>query len=58
MKNRKNDCLRSGPSGIVFNLRFINADKVEFHVRKVNPKDHDIVQLYNLFSFSFFFFLF
>ena len=34
----KNDFLRSRPSGIVFNLRFTDADEVKCHVQQVHPE--------------------
>jgi hypothetical protein len=43
---KKNDCLRSFPSGIVFNLRFTDEDEVKCHVQKVHPKEHVSLNLY------------
>ena len=37
---QKYDCLRSCPSGIVFNLRFTDEDEVKSHVQKLHPKEH------------------
>jgi len=43
---KKNDCLRSCPSGTVFNLRFTDEDEVKCHVQKVHPKEHVNVHVY------------
>ena len=43
---KKNDCLRSCPSGIVFDLRFTEEDEVKRRVHKVHPKEHFNLHVY------------
>ena len=43
---KKNDCLRSCPSGIVFDLRFTEEDEVKRRVQKVHPKEHFNLHVY------------
>ena len=42
----KNDFLRSRPSGIIFNLRFTDADEAKSHVQHVNPEEYFNLYLY------------
>ena len=45
-ESKKNDCLRSCPSGIVFDLRFTEEDEVKLRVQKVHPKEHFNLHVY------------
>ena len=43
---KKNDCLRSCPSGIVFGLHFTDEDEVKCRVQKAHPKEHINLDVY------------
>ena len=46
----KNECLRSCPSGIVFNLRFTDEDEAKCRVQKLHPNEHFNLNLYICFK--------
>ena len=43
---KKNDFLRSCPSGIVFDLHFTDEDEVKCRVQKAHPKEHINLDVY------------